>query len=146
MSAYADLDELCGTILDTSKHIQRVTIINNQGRAVEETSRIKSGNQPSAYTNEMLLMQCVLQVSMGRDFDEQYGPVNYHISERSNLAMLTFPMDEHVILVTANKNVGPISLARKISSLLSSYKMKPVMDKAMIPQGSRVIDRSDSKF
>jgi hypothetical protein len=75
--------------------------------------------------SEMFFMQCVLQVSMGRDFDEQYGPINYYISERDNLTMLTFPIDDHIILVTVNKNVSPISLARKIVNTINDHRKQP---------------------
>jgi len=67
-------------------------------------------------------MSCVLQVSMGRDFDENYGPINYHVSERKNLTMMTFPLDENVILVTTNKNISPVSLARNIVDLINEHR------------------------
>lgn len=129
MSVSLSLGELCTFILNTSRHIQRVVIINKQGRATEMLSRAKYAKQFPDNLSEMLFMQCVLQVSMGRDFDEQCGPINYHISERSNMTMLTLPLDEYVILVLADRNVSPILLARKISSLISDYKMKPIQIK-----------------
>ncbi|MDE1830317.1 MAG: hypothetical protein KGI25_08340, partial [Thaumarchaeota archaeon] len=51
-----------------------------------------------------------------------YGPINYHISERTNLTMLTFPVGENVMLVACNKNVSPITLAKKIMSVISGYR------------------------
>lgn len=131
MTTYTGINELCNSILSTNKYIQWVAILNKQGRAVERCSRSKYANEFSNHVEEMLFMQCVLQVSMGRDFDDQCGPINYYISERSNLIMLTFPLDEHVILATASKNVSTISLARKISSLISDHKMKPISDNVL---------------
>jgi len=75
--------------------------------------------------NEMLFMHCVLQISMSKDFDEQCGPINYHISERGNLTMLTFPIYDHVILVITKKSISPISLARKIVNVIESNKKQP---------------------
>jgi hypothetical protein len=69
-------------------------------------------------------MSCVLQVSMGRDFDENYGPINYHMSERANLTMITFPLDGNVVLVTINKNTSPISLARKTVDLINEHRKR----------------------
>jgi hypothetical protein len=99
-----------------------VTAINKLGRPVDRSSRQKHIKQFPDKTSEVLFMQCVLEISMGRDFDEQYGPINYHMSERANATMLTFPIDDHVILVTASKNVGPISLAKKIANIISEYR------------------------
>jgi len=66
-------------------------------------------------------MQCVLQISMGKEYDSEYGPINYHLLERENLTMITFPMRDHVILVAAKKDTSPISLARKIVTTINGY-------------------------
>lgn len=93
-------------------------MINKMGRPIEKASKPKFASQFADCMNEIFFMQCVLQISIGRDFDEKYGPINYHISERANYTILTFPADENVILVVTNKNVSPIALARKIAVLI----------------------------
>jgi hypothetical protein len=118
-------DTLCNSILSTNKNIQSVILINKQGRPVEKISRSQFTTKFQDNMSEMFFMQCVLQVSMGRDFDECYGPINYHISERTNLVMLSFPLDDHVLLVIVNKNVSPISLARKIANMVNESQKQP---------------------
>lgn len=117
-----ELDLLCDDILEANSNIQSVAAINKLGRPVKRSSRPGYSKQFPDKTGEVLFMQCVLEISMGKDFDEQYGPINYHMSERANVTMLTFPIDDHVILVTASKNVSPISLAKKIASIIHGYK------------------------
>ncbi|MDE1862794.1 MAG: hypothetical protein KGI33_07770 [Thaumarchaeota archaeon] len=121
MPPYDSLDELCGNIIRINKNIQSVSVINKMGRLVETTSRPEHSQRFPSDIKEHLLMQCVLQISMGRDFDEYYGPINYHISERANLTLLTFPVEEGVILVTCNKNVSPITLAKKVALSINDY-------------------------
>jgi len=58
---------------------------------------------------------------MGKDFDENYGPINYYITKRSNYSIITFPLDENVIIITTNKNASFITLARKIISIIKNY-------------------------
>lgn len=106
----------------SSKNVQSVAVINNQGRVIEKDSKPKFTNQFPENLREMFFMHCVLQISIGKDFDDQYGPINYHISQRSNLTMLTFPVDDHVVLVTINKNISPILLARKIINIIDGHK------------------------
>ena len=72
----------------------------------------------------MFFMQCVLEISMGKDYDSEFGPVNYHLSERGNLTMITFPMRDHVVLVTTNKDTSPISLAKKIVTTINDYQAR----------------------
>ncbi len=119
-------DRLCDSILEVNNNIQSVVVINKSGRLADRSARPRYAKQFTD-KNEILFMQCVLEISMGRDFDDQYGPINYHMSERANITMLTFPIDDHVIMVTTNKNVSPISLAKKIVSITNEYKYRSVL-------------------
>lgn len=91
---------------------------------MEKIARTKFTKQFPDHLNELFCMSCVLQISMGKDFDENYGSINYYISERSNLTIITFPLNENVILITANKNISPITLARKTTNIIKNY-VKP---------------------
>ena len=118
---YQELSTLCESISGLEGNIQSVTVINKFGRPVERIDR-EENDRHLPYNSEMFFMQCVLQISMGQDFDEQYGPINYHVSERQNLTMLTFPIYDHVLLVTTKKNTSPISLAREIVTIIDAYR------------------------
>jgi hypothetical protein len=122
MSIQIALESLCGSILSVNRNIQSVAVINNKGRAIEKISRPKFTKQFPDYMNELFCMQCVLQVSMGRDFDENYGPINYYMSERTSLTTLTFPVEDDVILVTTNKNISPITLTRKVVKIIDDHR------------------------
>ena len=121
MAMYQELNTLCESISSLENGIQSVTAINKFGRPVERVDS-KENDLHLPYNSEMFYMQCVLQISMGRDFDEQYGPINYHASERQNLTMLTFPVYDHVLLVTTKKEISPISLAREIICLIDAHR------------------------
>lgn len=121
MSSYLSLELLCDSILKLNKNIQSVAVINNRGRVIEKISRPMFTKQFPDYFSELFCMGFALHVSMGRDFDENYGPINYHISERTNLSIITFPVDENIILITTNKNISPITLTRKIIPVIIEY-------------------------
>ncbi|HJU14504.1 MAG TPA: hypothetical protein VJ792_08640 [Candidatus Nitrosotalea sp.] len=113
-----ELADLCARILDVNSSIRHVSVINSRGRAVEEVSR---GGQSVFYSGdqkEMLLMQCSLTISMGRDFDQSFGKINYVHMERENLSLYSFPLGDHVVLVASKAATGPISLARDVLSIL----------------------------
>ena len=61
---------------------------------------------------------------MGKEYDSEYGPINYHLSERGNMTMITFPMRDNVILVTIKKDTSPISLAKKIVTIINGYQTR----------------------
>ena len=114
-----ELGKLCDTILAINKNIQSAVIINKNGRAIEKKIRDGIVSQIPDHKNEMLLMQCALTISMGRDFDEDYGPVGYAVIGRENTSMFSFPVGELIILVTSSKDISPISLAKKITNTKS---------------------------
>jgi len=121
MSSYIVLESLCDSIIKLNKNIQSVAVINNHGRVIEKISRPVFEKQFPDHLNELFCMGFALQVSMGRDFDDKYGPIHYHISERENLIIITFPIDENIILVTANKNISPIAFSRKTIPIIIEH-------------------------
>ncbi len=123
MSISLGLHGLCESIIDINKNIQSVAVISKLGRPIEKLGRSENLKTLSE-KNELLFMECALEISMGRDLDEEYGPVNYHLSERGSSTMLSFPIDEYVVLVTTNKSVSPILLARKIVNAIRNYHIK----------------------
>ena len=118
-----ELDKLCSTILDVNENIQSVSVINKNGRPVEKIIR-HGTDLPSIpeQQNEILLMECVLTISMGRDLDDALGEIAYIHMERKNMSLISFPFGDYTVLVTSNKFIGPISLARKIIARISKFR------------------------
>ena len=117
------LDSLCSTVLDVNENIQAVSVINKQGRAVHKIARTGTYLPMQEQENEMLLMQTVITMSMGRDFDEPLGEIGYVHVERKNLSLFSFPIDDYIVLVTSKAAVGSISLARKVAAAIRKYRM-----------------------
>lgn len=111
------LESFCGSVLDISKNIQSVAVIDRMGKTMTKINRPGFAIQFPDHLKELFYMFHVLEISMGKDFDEYYGSINYHVSERTDIMLITFPLGENVMLVMANKNTSPIRLARKIKSL-----------------------------
>ncbi len=123
-SSITEFDKLCDTILGINNNIQSVSIINKHGRAVEYKIQGSPNFQTTEQKNEMFFMQCALTISMGRDFDEDFGEIGYIHTNRKNLSMFSFPLFDNIILVTSKAATGPISLARKISTVIKRYRLQ----------------------
>lgn len=113
-----EVEKLCGAILSINKNIQSVTFINKNGRPIESITKESSEIIPYK-ENEMLLMQCALTISMGRDFDDYFGQIGYTFVARKNLSMFSFPIGDSVILVTSKANISPIVIAKKIMTAIN---------------------------
>lgn len=121
-------DKLCSSILDINTNIQSVSIINKHGKAIERKTSDDADPQVTGQKIDMFFMQCVLTISMGRDFDEEFGEIGYVHIDRKNLSMFSFPVLDHVVLVTSKAAISPISLAKKISSTINRFKKSQHMD------------------
>src|SRR5438445_3327176 len=119
------LDSLCNTVLDVNENIQAVLVINKQGRAVHKIARTGTELPMLEKEKEMLLMETAITISMGRDFDEPLGEIEYVHVERKNLSLLSFPIDDYIVLVTSKAAIGSISLARKVATAIKRYRVLP---------------------
>ena len=117
-----EFDELCNSILDINTNIQSVSVINKHGRAIERKTSDDADTQVTGQKIEMFFMQCVLTISMGKDFDEEFGEIGYVHIDRKNLSMFSFPVLDHIVLVTSKAAISPISLAKKISDAIKRFK------------------------
>lgn len=123
-----EFDELCNSILEINTNIQSVSVINKHGRAIERKTSDGADPQVTGQKIEMFFMQCVLTISMGRDFDEEFGEIGYVHIDRKNLSLFSFPILDHIVLVTSKAAISPISLAKKISDTIMRFKNSQHMD------------------
>jgi len=117
------LENLCESILCTSENIQSVAIINKNGRAIEEKSRVISDLLMPDKKNEMYFMQCALQVSMARDFDDEFGPVSFTITERENSKFVSIPSFSNIILAKMKKGMDHTALINKIKKIIRNFEV-----------------------
>ena len=100
-----------------------VCVINKQGRI--ERSTYKNDIAISKDKKEMFTMGLQLQNSMQSDFDDEFGPVNYTITERENSRFISVPTSVGILLVQLNKTIDPFAYVNKISGLLNSVNDQP---------------------
>lgn len=94
--------------------IRHLVVINNQGR-IENIS----GNEiiSSPQRKEMLGMSIRLLNSLQKDFDNEFGLINYMIIERKNLRFFLLPYLSYVILAITRKRVKSTVVINKIKRI-----------------------------
>lgn len=68
----------------------------------------------------MLYMQSSLELSMKGEFDENLGCVNYITTYRDNLVLINIPLRNHLILMSAERNVDTEQIVKNTISLFES--------------------------
>ncbi len=113
-----DFEAICKKVMDIDSKIRFVGMINDKGRLI--AGGMKEGKKPLEDTkdDEMLFMELVLRSKMRREFDKQLGAVKFAMSYREKAIVMSFPVDENVMLVSAERELDFSKAPFKILKIL----------------------------
>ncbi len=116
------LSKLCRSIINSNNNIQSVEIVNKQGLTLEKLGSDRIIMISREKRSGRNLSRCLFDISLGEELDDLYGPIQYHFS-KDNFVMFSFPLSENLVVVTATKNISPISLATKIAHIIIKFNL-----------------------
>jgi hypothetical protein len=100
--------------------IRFVGVINNMGRLI--AGDYKKGIVPIAEVEQYkMCMEHALELFMKKDLDDILGPLDYIVSKRKNIVIITIPVNNHLVLISAEPNakIEPI-----IEDILQKLKVQ----------------------
>ena len=102
----------------SEKEIRFVGFVNIKGDLVE--GKYQDGLVPFENDEEQrsIFRELALRISTRRNFDYSMGAVKYSASRREKLVMMSFPLKDMILLITAEPNVNLDRLAYKIIQIL----------------------------
>ena len=113
---YYMFDQKCQNLLKEPE-IRFAGLINPMGHLV--AGGMKKGMKPLEDDADMrkLYMELILRVSTRQEFDQSLGEVEYSASRRKKAVVLSFPINNKVLLVSANTDVDIDATAKKIKKI-----------------------------
>ena len=120
-----EISNLCKKILSVQQGILQVSFINRNGRMVETllNDSWDSGGL-TKQESEMLSMQCTLQISMNKEFDEKLTRMQYTVIKRESASDFIFPMFDGVVFVMIDNTAQIQKIGGMISELIFEYQSK----------------------
>ncbi len=116
-------DTLCNDIVNLDRDIELVAVLNHKGRVIETKAREEGVDKAlTTQKREIFFMQCVLQTSMNRDHDDEFGKVTSSILERERFTTLSFEFSSYVILIVSRPSLNPIQLKNDILEKINSMR------------------------
>ena len=100
--------------------VEFIGLINKQGRM--ESTLFKNEMNLTKEKKDMFLMGLRLQNTMQSDYDDEFGPVSYTITERENSKFVSIPSFPHIILAIMKKNKGHIAVINKIKIAIRDFE------------------------
>jgi len=113
---YYPFEEKCQSLLKEPE-IRFAGLINHMGHLV--VGGMKKGMSPLEDEADMrkLYMELILRVSTRKEFDYSLGPVEYSASRREKAVMISFPIGNKVMLISAETDVNIDETAKKIKKI-----------------------------
>jgi hypothetical protein len=113
-----DFDKICEEIFKLDDKIRSARIINNKGKLIAGGMRSGLKALEDVKKDEMLFMELSLRVRMRHEFDEEFGPVEFSLSYRGKIILMSFPMDPNVLFVTGERQLDLNKIPFKILELI----------------------------
>lgn len=113
-----EFDTLCEKVFELNDKIRSVRAINNKGKLVAGGMRNGLTALEDYKKDEMLFMELSLRVRMRHEFDAEFGPVEFSLSYRGKIILMSFPMEPNVLFVTTERQIDLNEIPFKILELI----------------------------
>ena len=114
-----EYEKICKKVMELDPKIRFVGMINEKGRLVAGGMKEGLKSLEDTRDDEMLYMELVLRAKMRREFDKVLGPVQFAMSYRERVVIMSFPLKDHVLLLSAEKGVDFSEIPFKILKMLA---------------------------
>jgi len=100
-----DFAKLCDQVFALNEHIRYAGVIDDAGDLLAGGMREGINSIISETDEELFLMQTALRKSMRERFDISMGRARFAYVERERISILTFYLDDKILLVTLEPNL-----------------------------------------
>ena len=101
-----DYTKICKSILSVDPKIRFAGVINQMGRIV--TGKFKEG--VSSYLDDkedgMAYMELAMEIFLREEFNEKLGEVEYVLSKRKKINIISIPMKKYLILISSEPDAN----------------------------------------
>ena len=117
----SSFDVICKQVFGLDEKIRSARIINEKGRLVAGGMRQGLESLENSKKDEMLFMELSLRVKMRHEFDEEFGQVEFSLSYRGKVILMSFPMGDNVLFVSSERQLDLGKIPFSILDLVKKY-------------------------
>ena len=109
---------LCERIIKLDRSIRFVGIVNNRGEVIE--GGFKQGVEPLLNGNDeqQMYIQSLSNMTMLQNYSDRLGKVRYSITEHEKVTLMTFPLDDGILCLSASPNADINKIRNKVSKVI----------------------------
>ena len=113
-----DYENLCTITQKIDSKVRFAGVINSKGRLVAGGMAASKTRLGDRKRDEMLYMELALRVKMRREFDDDLGKVQFSMSFREKLIVMSFPIENDVLMVSMERKTQFEKISFKILKLV----------------------------
>lgn len=119
------LDNQCKKLSEEDK-VRHVGVINELGRLI--AGGFRQGVTPilSEDRIRMVYMQMQLDFNMRQELDDVLGPIDYIASRRTKQLIISVPIGENLVLITAESDADDKKIIKKAEELFDDIKISTI--------------------
>lgn len=99
--------------------VRFVGIINRMGRLVAGEYRSDVKSHLLDKEDEMVYMQLAMEIFLRQEFDKKLGPIDYVLSKRKKVNMISIPIEKYLVLVSTEPTANVDNVFTLTKSQLS---------------------------
>lgn len=119
------LDNQCKKLSEEDK-VRHVGVINELGRLI--AGGFRQGVTPILSDDRirMVYMQMQLDFNMRQELDDVLGPIDYIASRRTKQLIISVPIGENIVLITAEPDADDKKIIKKAEELFDDIKISTI--------------------
>lgn len=106
------MESIAETLLHEDK-LRFIGIINRMGRVIVKRYREGVTSLLKDQEDQMISMQLALEIFLREEFDEKLGPIDYVLSKRKKVNLISIPIGKYLVLVSTDPSVDVDAIAVK---------------------------------
>jgi hypothetical protein len=109
---------LSDRIIKLDRNIRFVGVVNSRGEVIE--GGFQHGVQPllEGTDEQHMYIQSLSNMTMFQNYSDRLGKVRYSITEHEKVTLMTFPLDDGILCVSASPKANINKIRNKVSKVI----------------------------
>jgi hypothetical protein len=109
---------LSDRIIKLDRNIRFVGVVNSRGEVIE--GGFQHGVQPllEGTDEQQMYIQSLSNMTMFQNYSNRLGKVRYSITEHEKVTLMTFPLDDGILCVSASPKANINKIRNKVSKVI----------------------------
>jgi hypothetical protein len=108
------LENSCNKVLSLTK-IRFVGVLDNMGNKIAGGFKEGITSYLEDKEDRMMYVQLTFEYLMRKDFDKKLGPIDYIVSQRKKIVLISIPTRDYLVLISADREANVQDIIHEVN-------------------------------